>query len=229
MRLSTCVVAFFLLAGCNHEKVSPASPAPAPSTPMASDAKAPARNLAGDQKMSNTLAMSNDIVQLCGIKPTSSAGAPKFDTDKDQLTDDDHTILQQLATCMLTGPLKGKDVELIGRADPTRDRGVQPGPRLATRPQRQLLSASAGRRSEPSASNQLAAPSTRPAPTKAAGRRIAASTSCSSEAEVLDLVGAGPHCRARRDWNVHETSSCVIARSFGHWGRTVAGPVWSPR
>lgn len=68
--------------------------------------------------MSNTLALSSDIVQLCGLKPTGSAAAPRFDYDKDQLTDDNHSVLQQLATCMLRGPLQGKDVELVGRADP---------------------------------------------------------------------------------------------------------------
>ncbi len=122
MRLSACAVVFVVLAaGCNHEKVSPATPAGPPPAPAATGAKAP-RDLSGNQKMSNTLAMSNDIVRLCGIKPTSSAAAPKFDYDKDQFTDDDHNILQQLATCMLRGPLQGKDVELIGRADP---RGTQ--------------------------------------------------------------------------------------------------------
>ncbi len=117
MRLSACVVTFLFLAGCDHEKVAPATPPPAPSPAAASGAKPPP-NLSGNQKMSNTLALSGEIVQLCGIKPTSSAAAPKFDYDKDQLTDDDHNVLQQLATCMLRGPLQGKDVELIGRADP---------------------------------------------------------------------------------------------------------------
>ncbi len=118
MRLSAFAVAFLLVASCNHEKVSPATPPPAaPSTSAGSGAK-PAPNLSGNQKMSNTLALSGEIVELCGIKPTSSAAAPKFDYDKDQLTDDDHNILQQLATCMLRGPLQGRDVELIGRADP---------------------------------------------------------------------------------------------------------------
>lgn len=117
LRLLTCVAAALLVAGCNHEKASPATPAPAPSASMASQAKAPPHDLSGNQKVSHTLAMSKDIVQMCGIKPTESAAAPKFGYDKDQLTDDDHNILQQLATCMLQGPLQGNDVELIGRAD----------------------------------------------------------------------------------------------------------------
>ncbi len=68
--------------------------------------------------MSNTLALSGDIVRLCGIKPTPSGASPKFGFDKADLGDDDHTILQQLATCMRTGPLRGRAVDLIGRADP---------------------------------------------------------------------------------------------------------------
>jgi peptidoglycan-associated lipoprotein len=118
MRFGVCAVVFLFFAGCNHEKAAPATPASAPTAAAASGSKTPPRNLGSNQKMSNTLAMSSDIVQLCGIKSTGSATGPRFDYDKDQLTDDDHNVLQQLAACMLRGPLQGKNVELIGRADP---------------------------------------------------------------------------------------------------------------
>ena len=55
---------------------------------------------------------------MCGIKATSRTPNPKFDYDKDELTADDRTVLDQLATCLTTGALKGKAVALIGRADP---------------------------------------------------------------------------------------------------------------
>jgi peptidoglycan-associated lipoprotein len=67
--------------------------------------------------MSHTLALSGDIVSLCGIKKMPSGSSPKFAFDRADLSDDDHDVLQQLATCMRTGPLQGKSVELIGRAD----------------------------------------------------------------------------------------------------------------
>ena len=118
MRFGVCAVIFLLFAGCNHEKVAPVTPSPAPQVATSGGSNPPRHDLSSNQKVSNTLAISGDIVRLCGLKPTESAIAPRFDYDKDQLTDDDHNVLQQLATCMLRGPLQGKDVELIGRADP---------------------------------------------------------------------------------------------------------------
>lgn len=117
MRLSGSVVAiiFVSLAACSHEQAAPAK-TPTPSPPPAPAAARP-RDVAANHKMSNTLAISDDIVQLCGIKATTSGASPKFGFDKADLSDDDHNVLQQLATCMKTGPLQGKVIELIGRAD----------------------------------------------------------------------------------------------------------------
>ena len=52
-----------------------------------------------------------------GIKASATAN-PTFDYDKEELTPEDRSVLDQLATCMMTGALKGKQVSLIGRADP---------------------------------------------------------------------------------------------------------------
>ena len=57
--------------------------------------------------MSPRLALSGDIVKLCGIKATATA-APTFDYDKDELPPEDRAVLDQLATCLMTGALKGK-------------------------------------------------------------------------------------------------------------------------
>jgi peptidoglycan-associated lipoprotein len=75
-----------------------------------------------DKKVSDTLAMSGDLIQICGIKATASSASPSFDYDDDQLSQDDRAVLEQLATCLTKGPLAGKAVSLIGRADP---RGTQ--------------------------------------------------------------------------------------------------------
>jgi peptidoglycan-associated lipoprotein len=119
MKLSICAVALGLaFAGaCNHEKVAPAQPAAASPAPPTKVASPPPRDVARNQKMSHTLALASDIVQLCGIKATASGASPKFAFDRADLSDDDHNVLQQLAACMRTGPLQGKSVDLIGRAD----------------------------------------------------------------------------------------------------------------
>lgn len=118
MKLTVCAFALGLVfsGACNHEKVAPVQPA-ASTTAPANTGSTPPRDVAANQKMSHTLALSSNIVQLCGIKATKSGGSPKFAFDKAELSDDDHNVLQQLATCMRSGPLKGKSIDLIGRAD----------------------------------------------------------------------------------------------------------------
>jgi peptidoglycan-associated lipoprotein len=119
MRLNVYAVALGLafVGACNHEKVAPVQPPASSATPATSAASTRPREVAGNQKMSHTLALSSDIVQLCGIRAAASGASPKFAFDRAELSDDDHNVLQQLATCMRTGPLQGKSVDLIGRAD----------------------------------------------------------------------------------------------------------------
>ncbi len=64
----------------------------------------------------NGVAMSADLRHVCGIEDTGAA--PKFDFDSSLLSTTDRSELDQLARCMTTGPLAGKNVELVGRADP---------------------------------------------------------------------------------------------------------------
>lgn len=106
-------------AACSHDK-----PKAATTTPTAKDDKPPGKpdkpapQVSQDQKVSPSLAISGDLVTQCGIKVTASAANPKFDYDKDELTPDDRSVLDQLATCLISGKMKGKAVSLIGRADP---------------------------------------------------------------------------------------------------------------
>jgi peptidoglycan-associated lipoprotein len=62
------------------------------------------------------VAMSDDLRRVCGVEDTGTA--PKFDFDSALLSATDRSELDQLAKCMTSGPLKGKSVELVGRADP---------------------------------------------------------------------------------------------------------------
>ncbi len=71
-----------------------------------------------DKQVSPGLAVSSDIASACGLKIPPTGANPKFDTDKDELLPEDRAVLDQIATCLTTGALKGKTVALIGRADP---------------------------------------------------------------------------------------------------------------
>jgi len=117
--MKTISVALVLAAliGCSKDKAKTASTLPKDDKPKVTKQDKPPPNLTQDQVVSPGLAIGSDILAACGIKAVPSAN-PKFDYDKDELTEDDRKVLDQIATCLTTGALKGKAVALIGRADP---------------------------------------------------------------------------------------------------------------
>jgi peptidoglycan-associated lipoprotein len=121
MMTKTLVLVFAAaVVGCGGDKPkAKTTPSPVVDKPAAKEEpKKPEPVVGDDQKLSNGLAVSADIVAACGLKVTQSAANPKFDYDKDELSADDKAVLDQIATCLTTGALKGKTVALIGRADP---------------------------------------------------------------------------------------------------------------
>jgi peptidoglycan-associated lipoprotein len=69
-----------------------------------------------NSKSDQTVNLSQDIRTQCNID--DSDRAPKFDFDSTQLAGNDRGLLQKVATCFTTGPLKGRTMHLVGRADP---------------------------------------------------------------------------------------------------------------
>ena len=124
-----CAASFLLLAACSKDTLKPAQTAEAakpamtaaavPPPPQAPEAKVDETPHVA-QAVSNMLGLDSEIVRLCGLKfdvAPSEEGAPRFDTDESELTNQDTQILQQVATCLTNGPLAGRNVHLIGRAD----------------------------------------------------------------------------------------------------------------
>ena len=106
------------VAGCSKDKkVAKPTPEAKPEVTAKPANDKQLQQVPADTQVSQSLAVSGDIVQLCGIKVSTSA-APTFDYDKAELSPEDKSVLDQLATCLTTGALKGKSVALIGRADP---------------------------------------------------------------------------------------------------------------
>ncbi len=101
------------LSACGND---PPPPAQAPVATNGDTAKPAAKPRKSDQDVS----LSKNIKDVCKID--DSDRAPKFDFDSSDLSSDDREVLKQVAVCMTTGPLKGKSVELVGRAD---NRGEQ--------------------------------------------------------------------------------------------------------
>lgn len=120
MKITTFAFVLAALVGCSKDK-KVAKPTTEPAKPVAAK---PADNklleqIPADQQVSPNLALAGDIVKLCNIKVTANAtAAPSFDYDKEELHPEDRAVLDQLATCLMTGALKGRNLALTGRADP---------------------------------------------------------------------------------------------------------------
>lgn len=116
MKTMTLLLALAVAVGCGGDKPKVAKPAAAVDKPEAAT-EAPPPAVEKDTKVSPGIAISGDLATMCNIKAPAAMN-PKFDYDKDELTPEDRTVLDQLATCLTSGAAKGKAVALIGRADP---------------------------------------------------------------------------------------------------------------
>ena len=99
------------LAGCGSDERRPpvmAAPAsriePPPSTSPASS-KSPAKSV---------INISDEIRKACGITDAEAM----FDYDSAQVKRGNHPVLEKLAICFKSGPLAGRQMQLVGHADP---------------------------------------------------------------------------------------------------------------
>ncbi len=84
--------------------VATVAPPPAPAGPSKSDKMA--------------VNVDDDIIKACNLKFENLDEAPKFDYDSESLTQGEKNILEAIAKCLTSGALKGRAVDLVGRADP---------------------------------------------------------------------------------------------------------------
>jgi len=68
--------------------------------------------------VSSNVSVSTELAAACKLRFNDAATAPKFDFDRSKLGPDDNVVLSQIAECVMTGPLKGRSLTLVGRADP---------------------------------------------------------------------------------------------------------------
>jgi peptidoglycan-associated lipoprotein len=62
--------------------------------------------------------LDDQLAKLCKVTFGNADRAPKFDYDEAALMPQDRDVLEQVAKCVTTGPLKGRKLALVGRADP---------------------------------------------------------------------------------------------------------------
>jgi len=102
-------------AGCASDPPPPAVPpaatteAPPPPPPPAKTTEKP-----GDIPTQSNINISDEIRKACGITDTEAF----FAYDSANVRPQDKAVLKKLADCFSTGPLKGRELRLVGHADP---------------------------------------------------------------------------------------------------------------
>jgi peptidoglycan-associated lipoprotein len=108
-------VAFLIVAGCSHDAPPAkyvAPPAPAPVVIQAPPPPAPAAPEAV------TIRVADDLRTACAIHDADTDSKTLFPFDSSELSSGDQRLLTQLARCLTSGPLTGRVLTLVGRADP---------------------------------------------------------------------------------------------------------------
>ena len=98
----------------------------ATSSPQAAAPRAQAKAQApsgAEPIKTNTVTVSGEIVSACHIQmgeytEPAAQRAPTFAYDDSQLSAADRALLGKVAECVTNGPLAGRNLALIGRADP---------------------------------------------------------------------------------------------------------------
>jgi peptidoglycan-associated lipoprotein len=108
------------IGGCSKHQVKAKPVAAKPQKPMKK--KAPPAESKTIVEASPNLGVTADIVDGCTVQIADLGKAPKFDYDDSDLLAEDRAVLDRIATCVVSGPLTGRKLQLVGRADP---RGTQ--------------------------------------------------------------------------------------------------------
>lgn len=115
MKRALSLLALGTALGCGSEPPPPpktadaaAEPAPMPPPkPIANNAKP------DDDASKGNINISDEIKKACGISDAEAF----FAYDSANIREQDKAVLGKLATCFTTGPLKGREMRLVGHAD----------------------------------------------------------------------------------------------------------------
>lgn len=115
MKRALTLLAFGTALGCGSDPPPPAKSADAAPAPAAKPAPAPTANnpKPDDDPSKGNINISDEIRRACGITDTEAF----FAYDSANIRAEDKAVLTKLATCFTTGPLKGREMRLVGHAD----------------------------------------------------------------------------------------------------------------
>lgn len=113
MRKQALVLAALTVLACGSDpQPPPAVPTAAPPAPPPPPPQKPT-----DDPNKGMLNISPDIRKACGITDAEAY----FAYDSANVRASDRAVLKKLADCFTTGPLKGRQMRLVGHADPRGD------------------------------------------------------------------------------------------------------------
>jgi len=115
-KLASLLAPAFLLSvvACGSDP----KPPPATVTPPVATVAPPTTTGAPGKSEKMAVNVDDDIIKACNLKFENIEDAPKFDYDQESLTQGEKAVLEAIAKCLTTGALKGRSVDLVGRADP---------------------------------------------------------------------------------------------------------------
>jgi peptidoglycan-associated lipoprotein len=103
-------IALALLCACGSEK----KPAIAPTGQMEPTPATANNDAAQKSPTKSVVHISDEIRKACGISDADAY----FDFDSARLKSRNYPVLEKLAKCFASGPLKGRHMRLVGHADP---------------------------------------------------------------------------------------------------------------
>ncbi|MET0794691.1 MAG: OmpA family protein [Polyangiaceae bacterium] len=104
-----------LATACASDPPPPAATPTATAAPSTPPPPAPqALQKPGDVPSQSNINISDEIRKACGITDTEAF----FAYDSANVRPSDKAVLKKLADCFSTGPLKGRELRLVGHADP---------------------------------------------------------------------------------------------------------------
>ena len=102
-----------LSAGCKKDQAPPPATPTGETTAPTVEAPPPESD-PNDDPTKGSLNISKEIQELCGISESEAY----FAYDSANVRPQDRAVLKKLADCFTTGPAKGREMRLVGHADP---------------------------------------------------------------------------------------------------------------
>ncbi|MDF3070280.1 MAG: ompA-family exported protein [Polyangiaceae bacterium] len=114
MKRALSILALGTALGCGSDPPPPAKVAEVP-PPATQPAPPPVANnpKPDDDPSKGNINISDEIKKACGISDAEAY----FGYDSANIRPQDKAVLKKLATCFTTGPLKGREMRLVGHAD----------------------------------------------------------------------------------------------------------------